>query len=128
MNRKNRSESEGPQFKLAEFHKFVMSELPDGLPGEENAYKIRIGETPVSVVIFGPERDKVTLGIFTEGGKYARKTLEINSLGDVTEDTSGAIPDIDLQEDEPDFSEMTNAQIAETIIDQIKNYKRDNVN
>lgn len=114
--------------KLRRFYEYVLANIPEGLLGDENSWHIKLGERYFDVIIFEMESGKVRLGLFVDGGKYARKTLEIDRDGKVTEDTSGVIPEIDLIEDEPDFSNISNEQIVMSAIDQIQNYKRDKLN
>ncbi|MCR4322667.1 MAG: hypothetical protein NUV61_01100 [Candidatus Azambacteria bacterium] len=121
-------EEEPKNSELSDFYRFVITNLPEGLRGSENAYPIKIGDHELEAVIFEPEEEIVRIGLFTQGGKYARKTLEISEAGEVTEDTRGVIPDFDLTENEPDFEMLSNEDIASSVVHQIKNFKRPDVN
>jgi hypothetical protein len=128
---------------LKGFYSQIAENLPEGFLGSENAYPVQIGANKLDVVIFGVEDEKVRLGIFVDNdsrqqvsngpelpghvpGKYSRKTLEINLYGQVTQDTSGIIPDFDFVKEEPDFGGLSNEEIAVEVIQQIRNFNRPN--
>jgi hypothetical protein len=122
---------------LRDFYKFIAREMPEGLVGAENAYPVTIGRNQLSAIIFGVGRGQVSFGLFiAEGtytpqetiagtsGKYSRKTLEISETGEVREDTEGTIPNFDLTDNEPDFSGMSDNEIALQVVKQIQSFKR----
>lgn len=126
---------------LLDFYTFVARELPEGLAGHENAFPVEIGDNQLETIIFPLEDGKISFGLFIrrgtyipmptiagETGKYARKILEITENGEVHEDTIGTLPEFDLTDNEPDFTGLTNEQIAVQVINQIKSHKRSNAN
>ncbi len=130
-----------PRRSLQNFFEFVEREIPEGITGKENAYPITIGDSQLEAVVFGLDGDRVSFGLFVrEGtytpqetiagisGKYSRKTLEISKSGEVTEDAVGVIPDFDLTDNEPDFSNLSNEEVALSVIKQIQTFKRPNSN
>jgi hypothetical protein len=119
----------------------VSRELPDGLPGHENAYPVKIGSSELDAIIFGKENNIVSIGLFLRqgtytpsrtiagmSGKYSRKTPEINKIGEITEDSVGVMPEFDLTDNEPDFDNISKEEIAVEVVRQIKAFKRPAVN
>lgn len=135
--------SQIPQYKkdLKDFYEFVSHEIPEGFAGHENAYPVVVGQNNLEAIIFGADGDSVSFGLFPKqntytphktiagtSGKYARKTLEITATGVVREDTRGVLPDFDITDNEPDFTALSNEEIAVQVVRQIKSYKRSGVN
>jgi hypothetical protein len=131
-----------PRDTLRNFYRFVSEELPKGVSGHDLSYPVTVGNSDLDAVILGNVgNNKVGIGLFIKdgtfepkktiagtSGKYSRKTLEIGVDGSVQEDSVGIVPDYDLTENEPDFSELSIEQIAVQVVEQIKRFKRPNTN
>ena len=96
------------------FYHWVSAKFPEGLTGEKNAIPVTVDENEMGAIIFEPWYDQVSFGLFLPTDRYSRKTLLINSLGQITEDTSGIIPDFDKSENEPEFT-SSNEEIVKVV-------------
>jgi hypothetical protein len=124
MSEKNLGlEKQSNQFK--DYYHWLSVRFPEGLTGVKNAIPITIDGNEMELIIFKPESNYVSFGLFLHDNKYSRKTLIINSNGLVSEDTSGVLPDLDKAENEPEIN-SSNEQIVIKIMDTIKNNFPDN--
>lgn len=99
---------------------YCAQKFPEGLVGKPNAIPMKIGNNELSLLIFNETEGKVSICLFLEGRKYARKSIVIFEDGRFSEDISGSIPEFDLSDREPDFSDITNEEILESILAQLE--------
>lgn len=124
MSEKNLGLEKQPN-KFEGYYQWLSTRLPEGLTGAENAIPITIDGNEMELVIFEPENNTFSFGLFLPGHKYARKTLMINEAGQISEDTSGIIPDFDRAENESKIT-SSNEQIVTTAMETIKKRFPDN--
>ncbi len=115
----NQSENLEKKKKIQDFYALIDEKLEDGLLGKENTISIVVSGIPLGAIVFGFEYGIGRIGIFIDNTKYARKTFEIDNEGNVTEDTSGVLPEFDLTDHEPDFSHVSDEDIVVKVFDQI---------
>jgi hypothetical protein len=54
-----------------------LKKFPEGLTGVKNAIPVIIDGNAMELVIFEPEYDYVSFGLFLPNQRYSRKTLQI---------------------------------------------------
>lgn len=131
---------------LREFYAYVARELPDGRLGQENGIPLQIGGNDVYAIVFGlnPADAKVSFGLFVRNpkpcherqisaaqdggvpfwGRYARKTLLVDATGELSEERPREIPYHDQLANEPDFSGVSNQEIAFEVVREVLSPKR----
>ncbi len=104
---------------LAEFYKAVRGKMPFGT--SRKGFPLLIGKSKLRVIIFDLGSDNiVSFGLFIYGTKYSRKSLDVHQSGIVVEDADGIILQSDLTSFEPDFSKLSNTDIAIMVAIQLK--------
>lgn len=86
------------------FYHWLAARFPEGLTGAENVIPVTVDEYDMGAIIFEPLDKEVSFGLFLPNHRYSRKTILIDSLGQVTEDTVGVIPNFDRATNEPIFT------------------------
>ncbi|MBP6885940.1 MAG: hypothetical protein KBC02_01710 [Candidatus Pacebacteria bacterium] len=112
MNHERPTTELSPTQELKDFYAFLAQEMPEGHVGAQNMLPVTILGQRLGVVVFGLDHGRASFGIFLYDATYSRKSLLIDADGTVTEDTDGVIPATDFTDHEPDFSSLTNQQIA----------------
>lgn len=101
------------------FYHWLSTRFPEGLMGKENAIPVKVDENDLETIVFVPSDNEVSFGLFLPNHRYSRKTILINSLGQVTEDTRGIIPDFDRATNEPRFT-SSNEEIVGVVSNAIQ--------
>ena len=110
---------EEPPNKFEGYYHWLATKFPEGLAGAKNAIPVNIDGNEMEVVILPPESNTVSFGLYLHDQKYSRKTIIINETGQVTEDTTGVLPDFDRAESEPKIT-SSNEQIVATVMEALK--------
>ena len=107
------------------YYHWLSTRLPEGLTGAENATPITVDGNEMELIIFEPESNSVSFGLFLHDHRYSRKTLVIDNKGQISEDKSGALPDFDKVENEPKII-SSNEQLVVAAMETIKKRFPDN--
>ncbi len=102
---------------IKNFFSYVVANFPHGTI--KSGCPVTIGESSLRAVIFPQDNSserEVSFGLFLGEQRYSRKTFIIRPDGVIEEDTVGIIPDFDLTDREPDFSDISNDEIVELVI------------
>ncbi len=110
-----------PNAENVAFYHWLSARFPEGLTGTKNAIPVKVDENDLEAIILEPEDNSVSFGLFLQDHRYSRKTIIVNSLGQVTEDTVGIIPDFDRAVNEPKFS-SSNQEILEVVSQAIQTH------
>ena len=124
MSEKNLGGEKQPN-KIEGFYHWLVVRFPEGHLGAGNAIPIVIDGNRMELIIYKPENNIVSFGLFLPGHKYARKNLMIDGVGQISEDTSGIIPDFDRAENESEIF-GSNEQITTMAMETLKKHFPDN--
>jgi len=99
----------------------VQLRFPDG--SEDRPLDVEVDKVALHVIFFPCEKNIVSFGLFFPQQEYSRKTILIHKAGFFSEDMVGTIPNSDLTEAEPDFSDVDNLEIIKIVKDKLRELK-----
>ncbi len=100
-------------------YQWLLDNFPEGLLGEQNSIPITIDGHELDLLVFCPEENNVSFGLFLHNQKYSRKSLIITNKWIIWEDDSWIIPSFDMTENEPIFN-SSNSEIVLLVIEKLK--------